>query len=92
VAKRRAKKAPAKKKAARKKATKKSTRAKAPKPAAVDPARLTPAQLAAMLTRLGDREFSTEDIEKDIEAGAPVNDDGSLSVVYFSAWLVREIA
>jgi hypothetical protein len=31
-------------------------------------------------------------LEADIAAGAPANADGTLNVVHYAAWLVREIA
>ena len=43
----------------------------------IDPARLTPAQLAAMLSRSGEQQYTEADIEADIKAGAPTNDDGT---------------
>jgi hypothetical protein len=30
-------------------------------------------------------------LEADIEAGAPINADGTLNVVHYAAWLVREM-
>ncbi len=31
-------------------------------------------------------------LETDVAAGAPVNADGTLNLVHYAAWLVREIA
>jgi hypothetical protein len=31
-------------------------------------------------------------LQADIEAGAPANADGTLNVVHYAAWLVREMA
>lgn len=59
--------------------------------ARLDPARLTPAQLAAMLSRSGEQEFTEVDIEADIRAGAPTNDDGTVGLVPYTAWLARAI-
>lgn len=56
----------------------------------IDPARLRPDQLAGMLSRVGEREISAEDVEADIKAGAPANEDGTISLVYYGAWLTRE--
>lgn len=58
--------------------------------AKINPARLTPAQLAAMLSRSGEQEFTEDDIEADIKAGAPTNEDGTLGLVAYGSWLVRE--
>lgn len=57
----------------------------------IDPARLRPDQVAAMLSRVGEREISAADVEADIVAGAPANEDGSISLVYYGAWLAREV-
>lgn len=57
----------------------------------IDPARLTPAQLAAMLSRSGEQQYTEADIEADIKAGAPTNDDGTVGLVPYSAWLSEAI-
>ena len=33
-----------------------------------------------------------ETLEADIAAGAPVNADGTLNLVHYAAWLVKELA
>jgi hypothetical protein len=33
-----------------------------------------------------------EMIEADVDDGAPVNPDGTLNLVHYAAWLVKEIA
>lgn len=66
-------------------------------PNASDPGRLNPAALsvadaARVLTRLGGGEVTEAMLIADIEAGAPTNADGSVNLVHYAAWLVREIA
>jgi hypothetical protein len=53
--------------------------------------RLNPAALtvekAAEVLRVG-----REVLEADIAAGAPVNADGTINLVHYAAWLVKELA
>lgn len=57
----------------------------------LDPRAVTPAELAGILSRLGGRSVVTPaQILADVAAGCPTNDDGTLHVVHYAAWLVRE--
>lgn len=47
-------------------------------------------KLAEILRKSGSRYISPETIDADIEAGAPVNEDGSLNLVEYAAWLLKE--
>lgn len=51
---------------------------------------LTKEKLVKVLTQSGSREASLETIEKDIRAGAPVNEDGTISLLEYAAWLLKE--
>lgn len=51
---------------------------------------LTPEQLVLLLKQAGSRTITEETLAADIDAGCPVNDDGTLSLVEYAAWLVRE--
>jgi hypothetical protein len=44
------------------------------------------------LTASGGKPVTVEMIRADIDAGAPVNADGTINLVRYGAWLVREIA
>jgi len=44
-----------------------------------------------LLSRLGGKPISEATILADIEAGAPANADGTLNLVEFAAWLVKEM-
>ena len=44
-----------------------------------------------LLSRLGSKPVSEAKIREDIEAGAPVNPEGTLNLVEYAAWLVREM-
>jgi len=58
----------------------------------LSPAALTPGDLAALLTKAGAVRVEPEDIEADIDAGAPTNADGTINLVQYAAWLVRDLA
>lgn len=51
---------------------------------------IAPADLARLFTALG-FPTSLEEIEKEIAHGAPTNPDGTLNLVDFGAWTVREL-
>jgi hypothetical protein len=46
---------------------------------------------AKLLSKIGGRLVTVEMLQKDIDAGAPVNADGTISIVHYAAWLVREL-
>ena len=53
---------------------------------------LTAEQLAKVLSAAGGRRIIEDMIRADIEAGTPVNPDGSINLVHNTAWLVKEMA
>ena len=53
---------------------------------------LTAAQTAKILAASGQRRITEAMINADIEAGAPTNADGTINLVHYAAWLVRETA
>ena len=59
--------------------------------AAVDPNRLTPEQAAKLLSAAVKVRIPLDQIERDVEAGAPRNQDGTISLVHYAAWLVKEM-
>jgi hypothetical protein len=58
----------------------------------LSPTALSLAAAAALLTRSGGEPVSVEMLEADLAAGAPSNSDGTLNLVHYAAWLVKEIA
>ena len=56
------------------------------------PASLTPAKAAELLTKAGGKAITEEMIANDIEDGAPVNADGTINLVFYAAWTVKELA
>ncbi len=57
----------------------------------LDPAALPLADAARVLSRLGATPVTEAMLQADIAAGAPTNADGTLNLVHFAAWLVKEM-
>ena len=57
-----------------------------------NPLKLTLDDAADVLTKAGSKTISVEQLAADIEAGAPTNSDGTLNLVFYVAWLVKEMA
>ena len=53
---------------------------------------LTVAQAAKVLSAAGGRRITEEVLRADIDAGAPANPEGTINLVHYTAWLVREVA
>ena len=53
---------------------------------------LTVAQMAKVLSAAAGRRVTEEMVRADIDAGAPTNADGTLNLVRYAAWLIREVA
>ncbi|MBL4698449.1 MAG: hypothetical protein JKX70_06420 [Phycisphaerales bacterium] len=58
----------------------------------LNPAALAVEDAAKLLTKAGGVRISVEQIRADIEADAPINADGTINLVHYAAWLVREMA
>ena len=58
----------------------------------LNPAALPVADAARVLTRLGGKPVTDAMLRADIDAGAPVNADGSVNLVHYAAWLVKEMS
>jgi len=59
--------------------------------APLDPNRLTPDQAAKLLSAAAKVRIPVEQIADDLEAGAPRNADGTISLVHYAAWMVKEM-
>jgi hypothetical protein len=57
-----------------------------------DPQGLRLVDLARILTTLGAMPVSVAMLQADIDAGAPVNADGTMNLVHYAAWLVRNVS
>ena len=58
----------------------------------LDPQKLSPTDAARLLSRVGGRPVAESTIEADVAAGSPTNGDGSLNLVAYAAWLIRQLA
>lgn len=56
----------------------------------VNLAALTPEQMAEILSKAGGRAVDIDQVKRDIEAGAPTDDDGNLNMLAYAAWLARD--
>ena len=50
---------------------------------------LQPEMLVNILRRAGSRLISAETLAADFEAGAPRNEDGTVNLIEYAAWLVK---
>lgn len=66
----------------------------APQPAAnaLNPQSLRLADLARILSASGPKPVTVEMLEADIDDGAPANPDGTMHLVQYLAWLLKESA
>ena len=52
---------------------------------------MTKTNFIQVLQHYGCQTISTEKLDAQIAAGAPVNDDGTINIVNFTAWLLKEL-
>ena len=57
----------------------------------VDPTRLTVEQAAKLLSAAYRERIDVDKIRLDLQEGAPVNSDGTINLVHYSAWQVKEL-
>jgi hypothetical protein len=53
----------------------------------LDIRKIEPEQAATVLSKVVRRRITADMIRADIEAGLPVNDDGTINLVTYAAWL-----
>jgi hypothetical protein len=58
----------------------------------LSPTSLTVPDAARLLTKVGGQPVTVAMLEADLDAGAPANADGTINLVHYAAWLVRETA
>jgi hypothetical protein len=58
----------------------------------VSPTAIPLVDAARLLSKVGGQPVSIEMLQTDVEFGAPTNPDGTLNLVHYAAWLVRELA
>ena len=57
----------------------------------LSPTSLSVADAARLLARVGGQAVTVEMLQADLSAGAPANADGTINLVHYAAWLVREM-
>jgi len=62
-----------------------------PAPASVNPLSLSIDEIARMLSAGGGRRVTAEQVQADLDAGAPVGRDGRVNLVHYTAWLLRRV-
>lgn len=55
----------------------------------VDPTSMSPAELAKILASSGATNVGEAEIAADIESGAPRNENGTMNLIHYTAWLVK---
>ena len=50
---------------------------------------LQPEMLVNLMKQAGSRQISAETLAADFAAGAPKNEDGTVNLIEFAAWLVK---
>ena len=46
---------------------------------------------ARLLSKVGGQSITVEMLQRDLAAGAPTNPDGTIHLVHYAAWLLREM-
>ena len=55
-----------------------------------NPASLSVEDMARLLSAGGGKQVTREQVQADIDAGAPVGTDGRMNLVHYAAWLARQ--
>jgi hypothetical protein len=57
----------------------------------LNPQALPVRDAARLLSRLSGQTVSEDELRADLAAGLPANPDGTLNLIWYAAWLVREM-
>lgn len=57
----------------------------------LNPAALSIREAAQLLSKAGGRVIAEATLQADVDAGAPRNADGTLNLVHYAAWLLKEM-
>ena len=60
-------------------------------PYSLNPMSMSVADFARMLSVTGKRLVTPEQVMADLEAGAPSMPDGTINLVFFTAWLLQQV-
>ena len=63
-----------------------------PEKQSLNPTALSLEDAARLLADLAKHPITSDTLQADIAAGAPLGADGTLNLVHFAAWLVKEMA
>ena len=61
-------------------------------PQPVNPAALSVEEMARLVSAAGGRKVTPEQVQADLDAGAPVGAGGKINLIHYAAWLTRESA
>jgi hypothetical protein len=59
--------------------------------AGLNPSALSLADAARLLARVGGQAVTVAMLQADVAAGAPTNADGTINLVHYAAWLLKEM-
>ena len=57
----------------------------------LNPLALPPDTLVKLLQKSGCRQMTEDALQRLIEAGLPLNGDGTISIIEYTAWLLKEV-
>lgn len=57
----------------------------------LDPARMSTQETAKIFTTVSGHPVSVMQVENDVREGAPRNEDGTMNLVHYGSWLIRQI-
>lgn len=57
----------------------------------LNPLALSAEDTVRLLKKAGWREMTMEILQSDVAAGMELNNDGTVNLVYYMAWLIREV-
>ena len=58
----------------------------------MSPTAIAVADAARLLSAAGGHSVTPEQIQADIDVGAPTNRDGTINLVHYAAWLMKEMS
>jgi hypothetical protein len=58
----------------------------------ISPAALALADAARLLTKVGGQPITEDMLRDDVADGAPTNPDGTLNLIHYCAWVLKEMA
>lgn len=57
----------------------------------VNPMALSIDEVARLLSGGGGKRVTVEQVQADLDNGAPVGRDGRINLIHYSAWLIRQV-